>query len=411
MPSYKSPTDAQLTAFLRVCASYDTLAKAAEEFGIAETSARRWRRLAKDRNLTGKELTAEAKLRIELAAAKRDLKAAQKGQSDAEYVARRVTELASRPPKSLTWLAPKRPPVGSRGVPMTIWSDWHYGEVVRPEEVGGVNSFNADVAAARIEELVNVTIDLCTNHMGRAETKYPGMVVCLGGDMITGNIHDELTITNDRTLNEQIDGLTDLLTTALEAMADRFGRLYIPCVVGNHGRSTHRPSMKQATRTSYEWNIYKNLARHFRKDPRFQFDIPDETDVYFKVYNHRFLLTHGDRLGVKGGDGIIGPLGPITRGVIKVRNSELQIGRDIDPVIMGHWHTLIWNDAYIVNGALKGYDEYARLAMRAPYSRPSQALWFVHPTHGMTAHWPIYLDKGPRESEETAEWIGWRTEP
>ncbi len=223
MPSYKSPTDAQLTAFLRVCASYDTVAKAAEEFGIAETSARRWLRLAKDRNLTGKELTAEAKLRIELAAAKRDLKAAQKGQSDAEYVARRVTELASRPPKSLTWLAPKRPPVGSRGVPMTIWSDWHYGEVVRPEEVGGVNSFNADVAAARIEELVNVTIDLCTNHMGRAETKYPGMVVCLGGDMITGNIHDELTITNDRTLNEQIDGLTKEESAQLDERSRELG--------------------------------------------------------------------------------------------------------------------------------------------------------------------------------------------
>jgi hypothetical protein len=37
-------------------------------------------------------------------------------------------------------------------------------------------------------------------------------------------------------------------------------------------------------------------------------------DVHYRVYGVRFLLNHGDMLGVKGGDGIIGAIGPIMRG-------------------------------------------------------------------------------------------------
>ena len=168
--------------------------------------------------------------------------------------------------------------------------------------------------------------------------------------------------------------------------------------------------MKQRVYTSYEWLVYCSLERHFRKDKRFSFYIPGETDAYFKVYQHRFLLTHGDSLGVKGGDGIIGAIGPIMRGSINVGRSEAEIGRNVDTILMGHWHQMLWLPGAIVNGALKGYDEYARLALRAPYSRPSQALFFVHPEHGITAKCEVYLDKG-RTVEDAGEWIGWRTEP
>lgn len=65
-------------------------------------------------------------------------------------------------------------------------------------------------------------------------------------------------------------------------------------------------------------------------------------------------------------------------------------------MLIGHWHTYVPRGdsiPVIVNGTLKGYDEYARLGMRVPYTRPSQALWFVHEKYGITAQWQIYLDK------------------
>ncbi len=289
---------------------------------------------------------------------------------------------------------------------MLFASDWHYGEVVRPEEIGGLNKFNADIAASRIRRLTETAIDLAFNHMGKAKTTYPGIFLIYGGDMISGDIHEELARSNDRTPIQAVNDLTDLMGAQIETLATKFGKIYIPCVTGNHGRNQKRMFYKGRVFTSYEWNIYCNLKRDFRRNKNVQFNIPEETDCRFNVYGHRYLLTHGDTLGVKGGDGIIGALGPIRRGEIKIRNAESQIDRDFDTLIMGHWHQYIPLPGLIVNNALKGYDEYARSALRAPYSRPSQAMWFTHPEHGVTAHWQIYLE-GQKQAKQarTVEWF------
>lgn len=404
-------TDADLVEALRFWRDHGTQAKAAAALGIGVTTFEKRLARAKARGLTADTpvLDKTAKLEIALKQAQRDLKALIKENDSAERIRTEIYNLAARTPEPPAWIETTSHTAGSPGMPCTIWSDWHYGETVLPEEVGGMNTFNAEVAAERITRLVESTIDLCFNHAGRAKIKYPGIVVMLGGDMITGDIHEELTATNDRTTQQCINDLTDLIAAALERLADSFGKVFVPCVVGNHGRSTRKPRMKSRVYTSHEWNIYVNLERYFRKDRRVQFYIPHQSDAYFKVYGHRFLLTHGDSLGVKGGDGIIGALGPILRGSLKTARSEAQIGREFDTIIMGHWHTYITLSGLIVNGALKGYDEYARLAIRAPYQPPSQALWFVHPSRGIVCHWQVLLDEKKQEMQASAEeWVTWK---
>lgn len=326
----------------------------------------------------------------------------------AEKIRTDIFRLAAHSPEPPTWLASKGGPDGSRGAPMTIWSDWHYGEVVNPEEIGGVNHFNAEIAQKRVTKLVNKTIDLSFNHMGRAKTAYPGIIVCLGGDMVGGAIHPELEATNDRTTHQAVHELTDLLCGAIDQMATKFGRVFLPCVVGNHGRSTMKPRMKGHVYTNYDWLLYTSLERAFARDKRVQFLVPSEADAHFSVFGHRYHLTHGDNLGVRGGDGIIGALGPIVRGAIKVGRSEAQIGRDYDTLIIGHWHQYLSlpGIGIICNGTLKGYDEYARLRLRASYERPNQALWFTHPEHGITASWPVYLEP-KRKATDTHKWVEW----
>jgi hypothetical protein len=46
-----------------------------------------------------------------------------------------------------------------------------------------------------------------------------------------------------------------------------------------------------------------------------------------------------------------------------------------------------------VCNTLKGFDEYARLQLGAKPIRPTQPLWFVHPVHGITARWSVYIDE------------------
>lgn len=389
-----SLSDAELVARLKYRQTHNT-AETASHFGVKESSMRQSLREAKGRGLTAHTAVSDdlsnAKLKIKLL--EKEIESIVKHNDDAAKIRREIYQLAKPVPNPPKWVL-KNPGKGLTGVPMTLWSDWHWGEVVNPAEVGGVNTFNRTVAKQRLKLLVESTIDLCFNHMTNPD--YPGIVICLGGDMISGNIHDELRDTNEGYIQQTLLELQEELITALTTMADKFGKIFIPCVVGNHGRMNHRPRMKGRVFESYEWNLYCQLERHFKNDKRIQFLVPEETDAYFTVLGHRFLLTHGDSLGVNGGDGIIGCLGPIARGAFKVGRSESQIGRDFDTMLIGHWHTYVpRGDAVpvIVNGALKGYDEYARLGLRVSYTRPSQALWFVHEKYGITAQWQIYLDK------------------
>jgi len=344
----------------------------------------------------------------EITGLKSTLRNVQRDADTAEEIRKVIFQITEHDPKPPAWVTGSGGHSGQRGSPCTIWSDWHYGEVIDPSQVGGANKFNADIAKKRAEKLVNTTIDLCYNHMGRAKAVYPGIVVCLGGDMIGGNIHEELAETNDRTPMQAVNDLTDLLAGCIDTMASKFGNVFLPSVVGNHGRTTPKPRLKSAVFHSYDWGIYCNLTRCFKGNKHVQFMIPNEIDARFNVYGHRYLLTHGDNLGVKGGDGIIGAIGPIMRGSLKVHASEAEIGRDFDTALICHWHQYITLPGLIVNNALKGYDEYARLRLRAKYSRPSQALWFTHPEHGITAHWQVYLEPKFKKEEASKSWVSWK---
>ena len=39
-------------------------------------------------------------------------------------------------------------------VPVTMWADWHVGEVVERDEMNGVNEFNMEIAEKRVQHLV-----------------------------------------------------------------------------------------------------------------------------------------------------------------------------------------------------------------------------------------------------------------
>ena len=400
-------TDAQLVERLRLIERIGN-AEAATALGVSSRSIRQSLQDARRRGLTATSTIPDEieTLRARLKAKDAEIAAIKRENDTAESIRREIYGLAEVPPSPPAWVNTARKLKDSTfSVPVMMWSDWHYGESVRAEEVGGVNEFDKAIANKRITKLVERTTTLAGEHMGKMT--YPGAVVCLGGDMISGSIHEELRDTNDGYVQQALIELQDQLAGALSVLANHFGKLFVPCVIGNHGRTTIKPRHKGRAFESYEWNMYQQLERYFRGDKRVRFMIPNETDALFSVLGHRFLLTHGDTLGVKGGDGMIGALGPITRGAIKVGRSEAQIGRDFDTLVIGHWHTYIpRGDAsnVIVNGTLKGYDEYARLALRVPYSRPSQALWFVHAKYGITAQWQVYLDD-KRQSAGSADWV------
>ena len=281
---------------------------------------------------------------------------------------------------------------GDPGIPMTLWSDWHVGETVDKRETGGLNEFNRSVFKQRVTRLVGNTILLLREYAGR-RPRYPGIWVCLDGDMVSGLIHQELVETNWGNIADQAYECGNAIVGGLKALAAEFGRVWVVAgCPGNHGRTTLKPTAKGRL-DSYDRSIYRAVADQLASDKRFTVMFVDDIDYQFKVYNTKFHLTHGDATGVKGGDGHVGAYGPIIRGYQKVKRQEASINRDFDVMILGHWHQYIpWSAPLpvIVNGTLKGYDEFARIVLRAPYAKPSQALWLCAPKHGIAAQWAVY---------------------
>ena len=319
---------------------------------------------------------------------------------DERYVREKIIGLASSEPSIPNWLINPKQAKGAPGVPTLFASDWHWGEVVDPSQVGGVNEFSLEIAHQRAQTMIANAIDLLNSHM--VNPNYPGIVFALGGDMVSGDIHEELLATNEAEIMPVVLDLWGVLVWCVQTLADKFGRVFVPCVPGNHGRNTKKMRSKGMNFTSFDWLLYNFLAKRFEDDERVVFHIPHGPDALYSVYGHRYLLTHGCQF--RGGDALIGALGPIVRGDHRKRSRNMQIGLEYDTIIMGHWHQLMQTQKFIVNGSLKGYCEYA-FGSNFPYEEPRQALWITHPERGITFHMPVQVD-GMRRTAETP-WVQW----
>ena len=298
------------------------------------------------------------------------------------------------------WLvSPMKASSKSPGVPTLFASDWHFGEIVDSSQIGGVNAYNMTIGKARVRRMIETTIDLLNNHM--VNPVYPGIVFMLGGDMVSGDIHEELMATNEMEIMPVVVELFGVLTWCIETLAASFGKVFIPCVSGNHGRNTQKIRAKGRNFTSFDWLLYTFLEKRFENDKRVTFQIPNGSDALFKIYNHRYLLTHGDQF--RGGDGMIGALGPIIRGDHRKRSRNMQIDMGYDTMCLGHWHQLMQLERVIVNGSIKGYDEYAS-ANNFGFEPPRQALWITHPVHGITFSMPVNVEEKKR-AFNSKDWV------
>lgn len=301
---------------------------------------------------------------------------------------RQVNELSKRELRPPKWLSPKKKGDKSATV-CTMLSDLHLDEVVNPDEVGGFNAYDRGIAEQRMERFFAGTVKLARDYL--SGVSYSGCVLMLGGDLVSGDIHEELVETNEGTTLETVLYWTERIAAGIGVLADEFGNVHIPAVVGNHGRRTRKPRAKRRARDNIDWFIAQLLAKQFAQDKRVTFDIPDGTDTLVTVYDTTFLLTHGDQVGGGGGIGGIWP--PLMRMVARKRTRY-----EFDTLVCGHWHQLIMapTAGLVVNGSLKGFDEYAAVSNFVP-ERAQQAMWLVAPGQGVTFSAPVFCDD--KESE------------
>lgn len=283
------------------------------------------------------------------------------------------------------WVNDKSQDISS-SIPVLMVSDIHYGENVNPNEVPNGNCYSAEVAKARWDRLITNTIAKTRSK----DKKCKGIVVCFLGDDISGDIHDELRETNDKTpINACIEVASEKVKM-LRAFEKEYGKVWVVSVMGNHGRTTKKPQSKGIAEHNYDSLVAAIVKKQMEGDKNISFYTPKSGEAYFELNGFNFLATHGDRIGSRGGQGFIGCSATIARGQHKTRQAYAQIGKPIDWLLIGHFHTPMQLEHTIANGTTVGYSQYARDLKIEP-SFPSQTLFYVNDQYGVTDVSRIYV--------------------
>lgn len=269
-------------------------------------------------------------------------------------------------------------------------SDIHYGETVSLEEMDGTNKYDSTIAKARLGRYFATAAALMTQHW--SGKKPDEIVLCLGGDLISGLIHDELLQTNAPSVPATVREVGDLIADGIALLCARVGipiRIY--SVPGNHGRLFHKPQSKGRAPNSLDLLATDFAEASLRNAKRVTFYRSSSPDAYFSTYGWHWCLTHGDTMGGRGGGtGFIGPMAAITKGHRKLVDTSWRSGRPVHYVLTAHYHTTGKTPFGWANGSVIGFGEYAR-DLRADPEPAKQNFLVVHAEHGVISEQPLYL--------------------
>jgi hypothetical protein len=308
--------------------------------------------------------------------------------ADAEHALREIAGMTKRSIVPPAWSLPM-PGKPGRAAGLIHLSDLHVGEVVRSEEIGGLNEYDPDIFKRRFQRMIAAAIEILPRWA--ADCRLQGVVVALNGDLISGDIHDELRRTNALTSHEQVALVADELAAGIDKIADEFQAVLVTVTPGNHGRSTEKTHAKRIAALSYDTMIGNMLARHFADDPRVTVQVASGSDIVFPLFGWTVLQTHGDGMGTGGGHGFAGPNLPIVRGGNKVKLAGFAAGERYDLILTAHYHTSSNPGRILANGSMVAYSEYSQ-RIRAEPEPPQQWLGLVHEKWGLRERVPVVLE-------------------
>ena len=276
-------------------------------------------------------------------------------------------------------------------------SDTHIGDRVEGDQMIGLNSYDMDIFNRRLYGWANQIVQLV--ELRRNYAPINELVIPMLGDMISGDIHDELARTNiDNCMGQMIRG-ANLIGQALMFLASHFNEIRVPCVVGNHGRMTRKPPMKDKY-MDWDYMLYQWVAAFCRDQKNIKFDIPRSFITSFDVHNRTIVILHGDMVsGAGSGAAIMNSIGKM-RSVFEygrtVGKENLSIPKHIDSVMMGHFHRIdeydIGTGEIHIAGTMKGGDEFALQRLQV-FTPPKHILTYWHPQYGCIGKETIYLNK------------------
>ena len=262
-------------------------------------------------------------------------------------------------------------------------NDVHMGAKQAPSEIEGFNEFDPDICDARCMDHVH----RFNRYIDRNRNNYVinNCSVLVLGDLISGDIHHELQVTNAFPVTVQVVRAAQLLARQIHALSQNFQVVKVHFIgADNHGRLTRKPQAKEEGLNSLNYLTGVLAEAYLEKCLNVDFNIYPQNEKVVTVLNRNYLITHGH--GILAWMGV--PWYSISRKVGREAEARMQLIMDqkvkmseagFHKFVFGHFHTPIDTIMYSCAGSVQGTDAYDHKAGR--YAPPSQAGWLVHPKY------------------------------
>ena len=252
---------------------------------------------------------------------------------------------------------------------LVILSDFHIGQTFR--SIWG--EYNSDIAKKRLNQLLNEIIAIQKLH--NSEKCY----VSIQGDILSGNIHKTIQVTNRENVIDQIKIASELISSFCYELTKYFGVVFMSSVSGNHSRMDRKDEALHDERLDdvITWGIelsLKHIDNFHVLNRKLDNGIAD-IDIRGKSY----ITVHGDFDGYnKTG----------------VSNLCMHLGFIPYAITYGHLHTCAVDETngvkMIRGGSLAGSGDSYTIEKRLS-GKPSQMVCVCN-KKGVMCYYPIELD-------------------
>ena len=263
-------------------------------------------------------------------------------------------------------------------------SDWHTGEVQDAAEVEFINEYSPKIQEKRIKKMDEIFMRWL-EHMQRGYNINTVHVICTG-DMISGDIHHELSVTNAYPVPVQCCEAARMFAESIAYKAQSVHKLVIDYLVpDNHSRLTKKPQMKESGMNSFNYVVAMMAKQYLSEFKNVTFNIHTEIERVIDVNGTKYLVSHGNN--IVGWMGV--PWYSIERHIGKeAKARQFLIMQDIERAgtigfnkyIFGHWHTDFNSEFYACSASLSGTSAYDHAQGR--FSQPGQPAWLIHGKYG-----------------------------
>ena len=260
-------------------------------------------------------------------------------------------------------------------------TDWHMGAVQDSDEVEGFNSFSPEVLRHRVMDFAGRVIKSVEMH--RSEYEVRTCHVLVTGDLISGDIHEELRTTNAFPAPVQCVEAGRLLAQEVSYLSGHFQKVVVHGVCAdNHGRLSKKAQHKEGGYNSFNYPLFELCKAMLADHVNVEMHIYPQEEVVVEVRGRRYLLCHGHQ--VTGWAGF--PYYGISRKV--GMEAVKRMGRHpFDRVVLGHWHAPLCHPNFWIGGSISGTDAYDHSQGRL--SVPTQASWYVSRTEFDRTDWVL----------------------